>query len=102
MGLEITFYDKNNNIIKRKEFRETIHSSIFQESNNWSSYLYLCKLRDYYKTDITYCLGEVDELINELSQIRIFIKREDILKEFDELINDFKSNNIYKVHFGGD
>ncbi len=101
MGLDITFYDQNNKVIKRMEFNERLHYSIFVNSNNWSSYMHLTQLRDYYRTDVTFGSNEIAELIDELKQIKIFIDKSNI-EGVDGLIYELNSYNINKIHFGGD
>ena len=53
MGLDLLIISDNNEI-GRLEMTENLHSEIFSEKTRWSSHKELRKIKDYYKTNITF------------------------------------------------
>jgi hypothetical protein len=52
MGLDVVLFDKKNVKVGLIEVPNSLHEAIFKGTLNWSSYLYLRKVKDYYKTNV--------------------------------------------------
>ncbi|QKS72329.1 hypothetical protein FLK61_37485 [Paenalkalicoccus suaedae] len=101
MGLDIVLYDNDNKILGVTEIDYALHEGLFQENNNWKSFLFLRKLSDYYLTDITFDRKEIDNLISDLDYISLFISKQK-LKMLEKLISCLSDENIKKIHIAGD
>ncbi|MGW9165962.1 hypothetical protein ACWGPZ_32300, partial [Priestia megaterium] len=75
--------------------------ALFHTNNNWGSYLYLRKIRDYYLTNIEFSRDEIDKFIKDLENIKIFIPG-DYHPSLSELIRILSNHAIQKIFIVGD
>lgn len=69
MGLDILLYDHEGDLIKRLEISASLHHHIFEETEVWSSYLTLRKIRDYYRTHVTWEQEEIKRFLIDLERV---------------------------------
>ncbi|MCR8929583.1 hypothetical protein NLI92_005062 [Priestia megaterium] len=101
MGLDIEMYGKEDRYLDFKEIEESLHDALFHTNNNWRSYLYLRKIRDYYLTNVEFDRDEIDKFIMDLENIKIFIPG-DYDPALSELIKILSSHEIQKISIVGD
>lgn len=73
MGFDIEMYGKEDWYFDFKEIEELLYDVLFYINNNWRSYLYLRKIRDYYLINVEFDWDEIDKFIKDLENIKIFI-----------------------------
>lgn len=101
VGLDIIFYSKQGNQIKIGEIEESMHEAIFIKNNNWGSYKYLKKIKDYYLTDVEFKGEDLNCFINDLKGIRIFIDK-DYAKGLNDLIRLLENEKVGSIRINGD
>ncbi|MGW9103516.1 hypothetical protein ACWGPK_30065 [Priestia megaterium] len=101
MGLDMEMYGKEDQYLDFKEIEEPLHDALFHTNNNWGSYLYLRKIRDYYLTNIEFSRDEIDKFIKDLENIKIFIPG-DYHPSLSELIRILSNHAIQKISIVGD
>ncbi|MDT2046780.1 hypothetical protein [Priestia flexa] len=95
MGLDMEMYSKEDRYLDFKEIEESLHGALFHTNNNWGSYLYLRKIRDYYLTNVEFNRGEIDKFIKDLENIKIFIPG-DYHPALSKLIRVLSNHEIQK------
>lgn len=101
MGIDIVLYDKKGQRIGHTEIEYKFHEALFFRNNNWGSYHHLRKLCDFYLTDIKYNREEINKLIEDLKNIRMFIPK-DYQDQVDDLILQLEPQAVDKIHCAGD
>ncbi|SDW87450.1 hypothetical protein SAMN05444487_10772 [Marininema mesophilum] len=101
MALDILLY-KNGSLFKREEFNESLHNEIFKSNNNWRSYLVLRTLSDFYLTDVKLEQAKIDQLAQELENMKLFINNKVYISDIDHLINTLKNEECEEIWFVGD
>ncbi|MDQ1236455.1 hypothetical protein QE450_003953 [Paenibacillus sp. SORGH_AS306] len=101
MGLDIVLFDEGKVRIGLIEIPNNLHDAIFASTSNWSSYSYLKKVKDYYKTNIYLNLYEISCFVEDLRQIRTFIDSMHH-SSLDRLIQALSGANIKAIHIAGD
>ncbi|MBD1373688.1 hypothetical protein IC620_15180 [Hazenella sp. IB182357] len=101
MGLDIVLYDINQNRMGVFEISEELHSAIFSPLINWSSYLTLRKLKDYYLTNVRFDKREIKQLVVE---VNIIAKRIDnqFEREIIYVVDRISNSIVYHIHIAGD
>jgi hypothetical protein len=101
MGLDVLLYDKYDTLLGKFVIEEELHSAIFYKTNNWGSYLYLRKIKDYYSPNLHLNLAEVELLKNDLGQYQIFVEKNYSLM-ISDIIEKLSNQKIHRVHIVGD
>lgn len=101
MGFDVVLYNQEGSEIGFYELRESLHDEIFNSNKLWRSYLELRRLSDFYLTDETFSGERLSNLINDLNNYKLFISVNK-LNEYEELIKELSSSEIFKVHIAGD
>ncbi|ODP29533.1 hypothetical protein PTI45_01016 [Paenibacillus nuruki] len=101
MGLDIVLFDEEKVGIGLIEIPNSLHDAIFTGTSNWSSCMYLRKVKDYYKTNVRFNKYELSCFVEDLKQIRIFINsfHHPLL---DQLIQALSDVSIKAIHIAGD
>ncbi|EGK09928.1 hypothetical protein HMPREF9374_2731 [Desmospora sp. 8437] len=101
MGLDMLLYDQEGGLIKVLEIPVELHHNIFRETEVWSSYLELRKIRDYYKTNVNLGPDEIKRFQDDLEQISLFLSSngKGLARQ---LISEIKVNQPRKVRVTGD
>lgn len=73
MGLDIMIYNSEDIKVGMYEISPNLHDAIFVNTNNWGSYLYLRKIKDYYKADVEFQKDDLAKFIIDLKQMTMFI-----------------------------
>ncbi|MDM5221125.1 hypothetical protein QUF86_10390 [Peribacillus sp. NJ11] len=101
MGLDIVMYGKSNEKLGLKEIDYFFYEALFIKNENWRSYSYLRKISDYYLTDIMFNREEINHLLNDFRNIRMFIPIE-YQSSIDKLVDLLSDININEIHIAGD
>lgn len=99
MGFDLLIISDNNEI-GRLEMTENLHSEIFSEKTRWSSHKELRKIKDYYKTNITFTKKNLNDFISDLSEIKISIEKNK--DELQTIIEKLKDKEIKSLRVTGD
>lgn len=100
MGLDILIYNKENKRADICELTENIHYWLFNEiSLNEEIFNQLFKIKNYYKTDVTFSDKDLDKFISELTIIKQNSKYE---KEIDNILYKIQDLEIQKIRVTGD
>lgn len=102
MGLDIVMYGEQRERLGVIEISYPLHEAIYKRTSQWASYPLLKKLRDYYKTDITFDRVGINEFVYCLEQIKSFIRDELMLEELRLLCSSLSSPNVERIHVAGD
>jgi len=101
MGLDIVLFDEKKIRIGLIEMPNSLHDAIFTGTSNWSSYMYLRKVKDYYKTNVRLNQSELSCFVEDLKQIRTFIDSAHH-SSLDRLVQSLSNANVKAVHVAGD
>ena len=101
MGIDIVLYDKEGQEIGHTEIESEFHDALFIRNNNWGSYHNLRKLRDFYLTDVKYNRKEVEKLIEDFKNVRMFMPKE-YQNQVDDLILKLKMPGVETIRCAGD
>lgn len=102
VGFDIVLYNKKNEKIGLIELSYKLHKAIFSEATNWSSYLYLRRIRDYYDTDIILEKKQLSLFLNDLQIISKKIIDYNLNKELAEIIGILEDLSVEKIHIASD
>lgn len=99
MGLDmiITFTSGEK---KHLVISELLHSKIFDPSNTLGSYKEIRKIRDYYKTNVTFHSSSAHTFIAELTDI--CNKIPDLKNETDNIIKQLQFIDVKSIRICGD
>lgn len=100
MGLDVLTYNKKGEKKGIFEIDEGFHYWLFNKADlNKSEFSKIFEIQDYYKTNIQFSGGELQNFIQELEDIKkIFPFR----KEIDFILNKIKQKEIEKIRITGD
>ena len=103
MGLDIMLFDKENKRVGKREITLSLHEEIFNGKIkcNWGSFSYLRKLKDYYKTNITFKENEIKAFLKDLMEFRSFMD-ECYEHELSGIIKVLDNESVYKIDITGD
>lgn len=101
MGLDIVLFDEKKVRIGLIEIPNSLHDAIFMGTSNWTSYMYLRKVKDYYKTNLRFNQSELSCFVEDLKQIRTFIDSVHH-SSLDRLVQSLSDANVKAVHVAGD
>ncbi|MEK3885818.1 hypothetical protein [Paenibacillus sp. PL2-23] len=101
MGLDIVLFDEKKVRIGLLEIPNSLHDAIFTGTSNWRSYMYLRKVKDYYKTNVRLNQSELSCFVEDLKQIRTFIDSVHH-SSLDRLVQSLSDANVQAVHVAGD
>lgn len=101
MGLDIVLFDEEKVGIGLIEIPNSLHDAIFVDISNWSSCMYLRKVKDYYKTNVRFNEYELSCFVEDLKQIRIFIDSVNH-PSLDILIQALSDGSVKAIHIAGD
>ncbi|MCA0753724.1 hypothetical protein KP806_01580 [Paenibacillus sp. N4] len=101
MGLDIVLFDEKKVRIGLIEIPNSLHDAIFMGTSNWTSYMYLRKVKDYYKTNLRLNQSELSCFVEDLKQIRTFIDSVHH-SSLDRLVQSLSDANVKAVHVAGD
>lgn len=101
MGLDIILYDDKGAKAGFIEIPSSLHEAIFMGTPHWSSYPYLRKIKDYYKTNIRFHQPDLHHFVGDLKQIRLFIDYRHHAA-LDCLIDALSQSHIQAIHVAGD
>ncbi|MFD1427925.1 hypothetical protein JOD24_002249 [Kroppenstedtia sanguinis] len=101
MGMDLLMYDTKGNLIKVLEIPAELHHNIFRETEVWSSYLELRKIKDYYKTNVHWGADEIKRFQSDLEQISLFLSPSG-KKQAHQLISAIQVHHPWKVRITGD
>lgn len=101
MGLDVVLFDKKNVKVGLIEIPNSLHDAIFKDTLNWSSYLYLRKVKDYYKTNVRLNQPELSCFVEDLKQIRTFIDSVHY-SSLDRLVQSLSNASVQAIHIAGD
>ncbi|WP_258279161.1 hypothetical protein [Paenibacillus sp. SC116] len=101
MGLDIVLFDEKKVRVGIIELPNSLHEAIFKGTSNWSSYMQLRKMKDYYKTNVRLNQSELFCFVEDLKQVRLFINST-YHTNLDSLVQSLSSANVKAIHVGGD
>lgn len=99
--MDIVLFDEKKVRIGLIEIPSSLYEAIFKGTSNWSSYMHLRKIKDYYKTNIRLNHSEISCFVEELKQIRIFIDSTHH-STLDSLVQSISNANVKILHVTGD
>lgn len=99
MGLDLLITSDNNET-SRLEITEDLHSEIFSEKTRWSSHKELRKIKDYYKTNVTFTKRNLTDFISDLSETKRSIEKNK--EELQTIIEKLKYREIKSLRVTGD
>ncbi|KEQ23518.1 hypothetical protein [Paenibacillus tyrfis] len=102
MGLDIILYDDKGARAGFIEIPSSLHEAIFMGMPPlWSSYPYLSKIKDYYKTNIRFHQPDLHHFVEDLKQIRLFMDST-YHAALDCLIDALSQSHIQAIYVAGD
>ncbi|MFC4075488.1 hypothetical protein [Salinithrix halophila] len=100
MALDVLLYKKGT-LVHKDHISESLHDALFKKNKNWGSYLTLRKLQDYYRTDVRLNRRQMDELVSELEQMKIFVDNQ-AAEQIDQLKDVLSRSTYDEAWIGGD
>ncbi len=103
MGLDILLFDKENKRVGKRDITLSLHEELFNGKIkcNWGGFFYLRKLKDYYKTNITFKENEIKAFLKDLMEFRSFMD-ECYEHELSGIIKVLDNESVYKIDITGD
>jgi hypothetical protein len=103
LGLDISYYDKNNKQHYLGEISEGLHSHIFYGNVRPENLGILRKIKEYYGADSVVILNrpEIEEFIIKLLSIKELVP-DRFSNEIDELVIILQNEEFDKIKFAGD
>ncbi|MCM3729956.1 hypothetical protein M3226_31035 [Neobacillus cucumis] len=103
MGLDIYYYDKNNEEHFLAEISEGLHNQIFYGNIHPGKWGILSKIKEYYGADSVVTLNrlQIEEFIKKLLSIQEFVA-DKYKNEIDEIVLLLRNEEFHSVEIAGD
>ncbi|MWC27344.1 hypothetical protein [Paenibacillus sp. MMS18-CY102] len=101
MGLDVLLYDQNDTLLDKFVIEEDLHSAIFYKTNNWGSFQWLRKIKDYYSPNLHLSATEVELFKDDLRLYQNFINKHDAVM-ISDMVGKRSIQKLYRVHIVGD
>lgn len=101
MGLDIVMYNDKNVRMQLIEIPRSLHEAIFNGTQIWGSYMYLRKIKDYYKTNVRFTASEINYFIEDLRQIKQFVAS-NYHSDLIMIIEKLSDGSVKTIHVAGD